>query len=75
MKSYCLRFHFSINFLKGGAYFHTVKICGSWHENTVMGILRNEKYTGNLLLQKTFIVDHISKKSNAKTKVNCQCTM
>ena len=35
---------------------------GIWHENTVRGILKNEKYTGNLLLQKTFISDHISKK-------------
>ncbi len=38
------------------------KDSGTWRENTVRGILRNEKYTGNLLLQKTFIVDHISKK-------------
>lgn len=45
-----------------------------WRENTVREILRNEKYTGNLLLQKTFIVITLAK-SNAKTKVNCQCTM
>ncbi len=35
---------------------------GIWNENTVRKILKNEKYTGNLLLQKTFISDHISKK-------------
>lgn len=35
---------------------------GIWHENTVRGILGNEKYAGNLLLQKTFVTDHISKK-------------
>ena len=33
-----------------------------WQENTVKRILRNEKYAGNLLLQKTFVTDHISKK-------------
>ena len=38
------------------------KDSGTWHENTVRKILKNEKYTGNLLLQKTFISDHISKK-------------
>ena len=35
---------------------------GIWHENTVREILGNEKYAGNLLLQKTFVTDHISKK-------------
>ena len=35
---------------------------GPWHPNTVGKILRNETYTGNLLLQKTFIEDHITKK-------------
>jgi len=34
-----------------------------WRENTVMGILKNEKYSGNMLLQKTYISDHISKKA------------
>ncbi|GHU80658.1 hypothetical protein FACS1894191_6420 [Clostridia bacterium] len=29
----------------------------------ISGILRNEKYAGNLLLQKTFRVDHISKRN------------
>ena len=33
-----------------------------WQENTVKRILRNEKYAGNLLLQKTFVTDHINKK-------------
>ena len=35
---------------------------GTWRESTVRGILKNEKYTGDLLLQKTFIKDHITKK-------------
>jgi site-specific DNA recombinase len=33
-----------------------------WQESTVYRILRNEKYTGNMLLQKTYHLDHISKK-------------
>lgn len=35
---------------------------GPWRENTIRDILRNEKYTGDLLLQKTYRKDHISKK-------------
>lgn len=35
---------------------------GTWGENTLLGILTNEKYTGDMLLQKTYILDHISKK-------------
>ena len=34
----------------------------TWHESVVRNILVNEKYTGNLLLQKSFIWDHITKK-------------
>lgn len=34
-----------------------------WRENTIHGILRNEKYTGNMLLQKTFSPDYMSKRS------------
>lgn len=33
-----------------------------WNKNSVRTILKNEKYTGDLILQKTFIKDHISKK-------------
>lgn len=33
-----------------------------WDTNTLYYLLRNEKYTGNLLLQKTYSLDHISKK-------------
>jgi DNA invertase Pin-like site-specific DNA recombinase len=32
-----------------------------WHENTVALILRNEKYAGDLVLQKSFVADHMSK--------------
>ena len=38
------------------------KYGGVWGQNTIQKMLRNEKYKGDLLLQKTFIVDHISKK-------------
>lgn len=33
-----------------------------WHPDTIRGILRNEKYVGDLLLQKTLIENHLSKK-------------
>lgn len=33
-----------------------------WHPNTIQKILRNYNYTGNLILQKTFTENHISKK-------------
>ena len=36
---------------------------GQWHQSTVGQILRNDTYTGNLTLQKTFREDHISKKT------------
>lgn len=38
------------------------KTGGIWRENTIYGILSNEKYTGNMLLQKTYRLNHISKK-------------
>lgn len=34
-----------------------------WGETVISKILRNEKYTGNMLLQKTYQSDHISKKT------------
>ena len=34
----------------------------TWNETVIGTMLRNEKYKGDLLLQKTFIEDHISKK-------------
>lgn len=39
---------------------------GLWCHRAVMDILRNEKYIGDLMLQKYYTVDHISK----KTKLN-----
>ena len=39
---------------------------GIWWHRAVMDILRNEKYIGDLMLQKYYTVDHISK----KTKLN-----
>lgn len=38
------------------------KTGGQWGESSVMKILKNEKYTGNLLLQKKYVKDHITKK-------------
>ena len=32
----------------------------NWHQTTVAGIIRNEKYVGDLLQGKTFTVDPIS---------------
>lgn len=34
----------------------------SWHTNGVMGIIKNEKYKGDILLGKTFTTDPISKR-------------
>ena len=34
-----------------------------WHENVVKNMLCNEKYKGDMLLQKTFRIDHITKKA------------
>ena len=33
-----------------------------WNETTVRQILKSEKYKGDVILQKTFTVDHLSKK-------------
>lgn len=35
---------------------------GNWTPKRVIQLLRNEKYAGNVLLQKQFVVDHLSKK-------------
>ena len=35
----------------------------SWHQDTVFKMLRNEKYAGDLLLQKTFRTDHLTKQT------------
>lgn len=39
----------------------------SWCESTVSGILRNEKYKGDVLLQKSYTVDYLTK-TTAKNK-------
>lgn len=41
----------------------TTKQGNLWSITSVYNILRNDKYTGNLLLQTTYTVDHISKKT------------
>lgn len=35
---------------------------GEWRSERVIEILKNEKYTGNALLQKKYVVDHLTKK-------------
>lgn len=35
----------------------------SWHQDTIRKMLRNEKYAGDLLLQKTFRTDHLTKQT------------
>lgn len=35
---------------------------GIWNSDRVLAIIKNEKYTGNALLQKKYVVDHLSKK-------------
>ena len=45
-----------------------------WTGGGVLSILKNEKYKGDALLQKTYIVDCISKKRR-KIQENCRCTM
>lgn len=39
------------------------KLGGSWQESSIMQILKNEKYTGDLLLQKKYVKDHLTKKT------------
>ena len=38
------------------------RLGGEWHISTIRKMLSCEKYIGNLLLQKTFVADHISKR-------------
>jgi site-specific DNA recombinase len=35
---------------------------GEWNRGSVLSIIKNEKYTGNALLQKKYVVDHLTKK-------------
>ena len=35
---------------------------GQWHPSTVLNILKNEKYKGDVKLQKIYIKDHLTKK-------------
>lgn len=35
---------------------------GSWTPTRVLGILKNEKYAGNALLQKRYVADHLTKR-------------
>jgi DNA invertase Pin-like site-specific DNA recombinase len=35
---------------------------GAWSEDRIIKMIRNEKYAGNALLQKKYVVDHLTKK-------------
>ncbi|KYH30787.1 transposon Tn3 resolvase [Clostridium tepidiprofundi DSM 19306] len=41
-------------------------IGAKWHDTTILGILKNEKYKGDALLQKTYTVDFLTKKRAVK---------
>ncbi len=41
----------------------TARGCDTWSDSAVQGILRNEKYIGDALLQKTFVEDIFSRRS------------
>lgn len=43
----------------------TVFECENWAVSTVSGVLRNEKYVGDALLQKSYTVDFLNKKQKA----------
>lgn len=45
----------------------TIKGNSKWHQTTVRHILTNEKYKGDVLMQKTYIADIFSKKSMQNT--------
>ncbi len=45
----------------------TARGTGEWKESTVSGILKNEKYKGDVLLQKSYTVDYLTK-TTAKNK-------
>lgn len=54
-----------VRFLTAGGY-RTYRGCEKWKSNTVMKILNNEKYVGDLVQKKTYTTDFLSheKKSN-----------
>lgn len=35
---------------------------GTWNGERIVSMIKNEKYAGNALLQKTFVIDHLTKK-------------
>lgn len=43
------------------------RLGGRWVDQTIQDILRNERYTGDLLLQKTHVPDHLTKPLIAKS--------
>ena len=42
-------------------HIETTRGTGEWNKSTVSGILRNEKYKGDVLLQKSYTVDYLTK--------------
>ena len=51
-----------LNELKIKPKFSTV-----WRSSTILGVLKNEKYIGDLLLQKSYVKDYLSKKQIKNT--------
>ena len=43
--------------------YKTITGCECWNISTIQNILRNEKYKGDMLLQKTFTVDYLTHKA------------
>lgn len=43
------------------------RLGSEWHPSAIRTILENEKYAGDLLLQKTFCLDHLSKRQVVNT--------
>jgi DNA invertase Pin-like site-specific DNA recombinase len=41
----------------------TITGLDEWNPGTILGILKNEKYKGDVILQKTYVPDHIRKKA------------
>ena len=40
-----------------------------WHQSTIMNILQNEKYCGDVMYQKTYILDCMSKKQIVNVQI------
>ena len=46
----------------------------AWYMSSVMRVLRNYTYTGNLILQQTYLENHLTKRTLCKITVSCRNT-